>query len=221
MDTVQFTTMMHMQYNNRVPDWRLQHPSKMTDDHDPEPYMQLFEVMATSGNWPQDQWANYLIPQLTEAAQAAAPALSSYEILHYPTLKAAILDCVAEIPEGYSKQFWERSFTTDVATAAAVPEAGDVATATAVPEAGEVGKATADLEAGELGTVMAVPEFADVATAKAVHEAGDVATANAALDAEEVETATALCEVGEVGTAMALRLERWGKQGLYLRLKSW
>ncbi|MGH0120082.1 UNVERIFIED_CONTAM: hypothetical protein FKN15_062772 [Acipenser sinensis] len=85
------------------PDPRLQRPTKMTAEDQPEAYLEVYEPMPTSAGWAQAQWASYLLQELTGEAQAAAWTLSPERVMDYPTLKAAILNRVGATSEGYHR----------------------------------------------------------------------------------------------------------------------
>ncbi|MGH0150207.1 UNVERIFIED_CONTAM: hypothetical protein FKN15_017633 [Acipenser sinensis] len=126
MDPVQFTAMMvllrqtltaAMQGGARTagPDLRLQRLTKMMAEDQPEAYLEVFKVMATSAVWPQAQWANYLLPQLTGEAQAAARTLSPTDMINYPTLMAAISATTWGLPqrataESFGTRSYERAY---------------------------------------------------------------------------------------------------------------
>ncbi|XP_058866626.1 scavenger receptor cysteine-rich type 1 protein M130-like [Acipenser ruthenus] len=86
---------------------RWQQPTKMMAEDRPEAYLRLFEALAEANQWPQDQWASYLLPQLTGEAQAADQTLSAEEMRNYITPKTAILNRVGATPERYRRRLRE------------------------------------------------------------------------------------------------------------------
>ncbi|RXM29493.1 Protein 5NUC [Acipenser ruthenus] len=94
-------------------DPRLQQPIKMMAKDHPEAYLDVFEAMAISAQWPQGQWASYLLPQLMGKAQAAARTLSPSGMMDYPTLKVTILSRVGATPRGFRRKLREESFSEE------------------------------------------------------------------------------------------------------------
>ncbi|MGH0147297.1 UNVERIFIED_CONTAM: hypothetical protein FKN15_010209 [Acipenser sinensis] len=64
----------------------------------PEAYLDVFEAMAISAQWPQEQ-------------EAAARTLSLAWMMDYPTLKVASLTRVGATPEGFRRKFREKIFS--------------------------------------------------------------------------------------------------------------
>lgn len=74
---------------------------KMTNEDDPEAYLNAFERMATMAGWPQYQWTTLLIPNLTGPLQLAIDTLPVTEMRNYAKVKRMILNTLRVSEETY------------------------------------------------------------------------------------------------------------------------
>lgn len=56
---------------------------KIAPADDPEVFLNVFEMMATSARWPEAQWAAELIPCMVRPAQQAVDTLIAWEVTDY------------------------------------------------------------------------------------------------------------------------------------------
>ena len=74
-------------------------------EQDVESFFLAFEKVAQLNRFPEDQYGAVLQAHLTGKAQRVFAELTLDECRDYPTLKAAILNAYAVVPEVYRKRF--------------------------------------------------------------------------------------------------------------------
>uniref|UniRef100_A0ABM5EZV5 CCHC-type domain-containing protein n=1 Tax=Pogona vitticeps TaxID=103695 RepID=A0ABM5EZV5_9SAUR len=80
---------------------------KMGPGDDPAAFLHTFERVATSAQWPKDQWALILTPYLTGLPQEIVDTLDPEEAGKYDVVRTAILNTLNLNEEAYRRKFRE------------------------------------------------------------------------------------------------------------------
>ncbi|XP_069100681.1 uncharacterized protein [Pleurodeles waltl] len=92
----------HTKVHPTVPSSVLQ---RYQDSEDPDSFFTNFERVASTANWPEDKWGQYIAPLLTSHLQTTYQAINPSGNLPYKDIKKTILERVGLDTESYHTKF--------------------------------------------------------------------------------------------------------------------
>ncbi|XP_069085522.1 uncharacterized protein [Pleurodeles waltl] len=95
-------TIAHTKVHPTVPSSVLQ---KYQEQDDPDSFFTNFERVASTANWPEDKWGQYIAPLLTGHLQTTYQAINPSGTLSYKDIKKTILERVGLDTENYRTKF--------------------------------------------------------------------------------------------------------------------